>query len=92
VVFIYLFPNNQSDDEKSHLDNKYREEGLVSAAAGTDSRTAMIHATITGLEKDESADELASAGGGCADSNDLHSSWSRPVTGRSASCGRIMHL
>lgn len=57
MVFIYLFPNNQSDDEKSHLDNKYPEEGLVSAAAGTDFRTAMIHATITGLEKDESADE-----------------------------------
>ena len=56
-MFIYLFPNNQSDDEKSHLDNKYPEEELVSAASGTDFRAAMIHATITGLEKDESADE-----------------------------------
>ena len=57
MVFIYLFPNNQSDDEKSHLDNKYPEEELVSAAGGTDFRTAIIHATITGPEKDESADE-----------------------------------
>ena len=31
-------------------------EGLVSVA-GPDFRTAMIHSTITGLEKDEAADE-----------------------------------
>jgi hypothetical protein len=30
---------------------------LVSAATGPDFRATMIHATITGLEKDESADE-----------------------------------
>jgi hypothetical protein len=36
---------------------KYRGEELVSAAAAPDFRTAMIHATITGLDKDEPADE-----------------------------------
>ena len=36
---------------------RYRGHGLVSATAGPDFRTAMIPATITGLEKDEPADE-----------------------------------
>jgi len=34
---------------------KDRGEELVSVAAGPDFRTAMIHATVTGLEKDEPA-------------------------------------
>jgi len=45
-------------DWKDAVENrKDRGEELVSVAAGPDFRTAMIHATITGLEKDESADE-----------------------------------
>jgi hypothetical protein len=36
---------------------KCRGEELVSAAATPDFRTAMIHAAITGLEKDEPAEE-----------------------------------
>ena len=42
---------------------KYRGEGLVSTAAGPDFRTAMIHATITGLEKDEPVNEVFKAAG-----------------------------
>jgi len=41
----------------SNANRKYWGEGLVLAAAGPDCQTAMIHATITGLEKDEPADE-----------------------------------
>ena len=35
---------------------KYRREGLVSAAAGRDFRTALIDTTVSGLEEDEPAD------------------------------------
>jgi len=35
----------------------YRDARLVSAAVGPDFRTAMIRTTISGLEKDEPADE-----------------------------------
>jgi hypothetical protein len=37
---------------------KYRGAELLCAAVGSDFRTAMIHATITGLEEDEPADEI----------------------------------
>jgi len=36
---------------------KYRGKALVSAAGGSDFRTTMIHATMTGLEEDEPADQ-----------------------------------
>jgi hypothetical protein len=39
------------------ITRKYRGQGLVAVAAGPDFRTAMIHATITGLKEDEPADE-----------------------------------
>jgi hypothetical protein len=48
---------------------KYRGEELVSAAAAPDFRTAMIHAAITGLEKDEPAGKELSPDGGIAVGN-----------------------